>query len=162
MRPSVSCQSHTHVVDRHIFEHAIRGLLKDKLVILVTNNLHFLPDSDLVVYMDHGKIIGQGSFKKLKSKNAKFAELMKEFGIEKDKKKETQDGKGGATQAVATVQEGTGGKQYQAEEKEIGAVSADIYLYLSYFLHFRRILVGDDRFPGLLGAENYEFPTGDD
>ena len=105
-------------------------LLRDKLVVLVTNNLHFLPESDLVVYMDQGKVIGAGSFKKLKAKNNKFADLMKEFGIEKaDKKGEKgQDAKEEAKGAGSNSNE-KDLKQYQAEEKEIGAVSGKVYLY---------------------------------
>jgi len=110
---------------RHIFNAAIKKMLKDKLVVLITNNLQFLPDSDLIVYLDEGKIIGQGSFKQLVATNDRFKSLMDEFGIRKQKvdKKEVA-----SNLTVLSTAEDKTGQQYQAEEKEIGAVSGRIYL----------------------------------
>ena len=47
-------------VATHLYEHCIRGFLKRKTVILCTHHTKYLRDADLVVFMDHGKILQIG------------------------------------------------------------------------------------------------------
>lgn len=69
-------------VGNHLFEKVIgsSGLLKNKTRILVTHNLTLLPQADLVVVMEDGRIAEVGSYKELLSKSANFAELILTFG----------------------------------------------------------------------------------
>lgn len=47
-------------VARHMFEHCMCNLLKDKLVILATHHVHFLKKSDHIIVISGGKISAQG------------------------------------------------------------------------------------------------------
>ncbi|XP_066475389.1 multidrug resistance-associated protein 1-like [Tiliqua scincoides] len=69
-------------VGKHLFEKVIgsSGLLKNKTRILVTHNLTLLPQADIVVVMEDGRIAEMGSYKELLSKSTNFAELILTFG----------------------------------------------------------------------------------
>ena len=47
-------------VGKHLFEKCIRGVLKEKTVIFVTHQSHFLPYADRVIVIDKGVIAYQG------------------------------------------------------------------------------------------------------
>ncbi|XP_053167408.1 ATP-binding cassette sub-family C member 2-like isoform X2 [Hemicordylus capensis] len=72
-------------VGKHLFEKVIgsSGLLKNKTRILVTHNLTFLPQTDIIVVMEDGRITEIGSYKELLLRRANFAELVLTFGGEK-------------------------------------------------------------------------------
>ncbi|CAK4166010.1 unnamed protein product [Aphanomyces euteiches] len=63
-------------VDAHvgsvIFKQCIKNGLKDKLVVLVTNGLNFLKDCDVVVVLDKGHAVEQGTYLEL-TQNAEGA-----------------------------------------------------------------------------------------
>uniref|UniRef100_A0A7M4F5B4 Multidrug resistance-associated protein 1-like n=1 Tax=Crocodylus porosus TaxID=8502 RepID=A0A7M4F5B4_CROPO len=65
-------------VGKHLFEKLIgpSGLLKNKTRILVTHSLAFLPQTDLIIVMENGKIADMGTYQELLSKRANFAELL--------------------------------------------------------------------------------------
>ncbi|XP_008113892.2 multidrug resistance-associated protein 1 isoform X1 [Anolis carolinensis] len=69
-------------VGKHLFEKVIgsTGLLKHKTRVLVTHNLTLLPQMDIIVVMEDGRITEIGSYKELLSKGADFAELLLTFG----------------------------------------------------------------------------------
>lgn len=46
-----------HQTCNHIFEHCIRGLLRQKAVLLITHNLHLLPECDHVVVLRDNRMI---------------------------------------------------------------------------------------------------------
>ncbi|KAL8190652.1 UNVERIFIED_CONTAM: hypothetical protein K2H54_057714 [Gekko kuhli] len=77
-------------VGKHLFEKVIgsSGLLKNKTRILVTHNLTLLPQTDIVMVMEDGRITEMGSYKELLSKRANFSELVLTFDGGK-KNKET-------------------------------------------------------------------------
>lgn len=43
-------------VGKHLFHHCLAGLLKDKLVILATNQLNYLPYCDNIIVMNNGTV----------------------------------------------------------------------------------------------------------
>jgi ABC-type multidrug transport system ATPase subunit len=58
-------------VARHIFERCIRGLLRDKTVVLVTHQIQFLPLVDNILILEqHGIPAGFGSFSDLMDSKA--------------------------------------------------------------------------------------------
>jgi ABC-type multidrug transport system fused ATPase/permease subunit len=67
-----------HVAKR-IFRKLICGLMGDKTRIVVLNQIHFLPSSDLVVEMNNGTIAEVGTYQALIEKGGEFAELLQEF-----------------------------------------------------------------------------------
>ncbi|XP_064379482.1 multidrug resistance-associated protein 1-like isoform X3 [Dromaius novaehollandiae] len=71
-------------VGKHLFEKLIgpSGLLKSKTRILVTHNLTLLPQTDLIIVMEEGRISQMGTYQELISKRADFAELTQVFTTE--------------------------------------------------------------------------------
>uniref|UniRef100_A0A8B9QDR9 Multidrug resistance-associated protein 1 n=1 Tax=Apteryx owenii TaxID=8824 RepID=A0A8B9QDR9_APTOW len=71
-------------VGKHLFEKLIgpSGLLKSKTRILVTHNLTLLPQTDLIIVMEEGRISQMGTYQELISKRANFAELTQVFATE--------------------------------------------------------------------------------
>ncbi|KAI3955754.1 hypothetical protein MKW98_006114, partial [Papaver atlanticum] len=67
-------------VDAHtgsqLFEECLMGILKDKTVIYVTNQVEFLPAADLTLMMQEGKIIQAGRFEELLKQNVGFELLV--------------------------------------------------------------------------------------
>lgn len=53
----------------------IRGLLGKATRVLVTHQLQFLPDADLVVKMEHGKIVAIGTYEELIEKGVELSEF---------------------------------------------------------------------------------------
>ena len=70
-------------VGRHIFDHAIMGLLKDKCRILATHQLWVLNRCDRIVWMEGGKIQAVDTFDNLMKNNTGFQTLMETTAIEK-------------------------------------------------------------------------------
>ncbi|XP_025064482.1 multidrug resistance-associated protein 1-like isoform X2 [Alligator sinensis] len=71
-------------VGKHLFEKVIgpSGLLKNKTCILVTHSLASLPQTDLIIVMEAGRIADMGNYQELLSKRANFAELLQVFSTE--------------------------------------------------------------------------------
>ncbi|XP_051862486.1 probable multidrug resistance-associated protein lethal(2)03659 isoform X2 [Drosophila albomicans] len=65
----------THV-GRHLFDQCMRGYLRSELVILVTHQLQFLEQADLIVIMDKGKISAMGTYSSMKRSGLDFAQLL--------------------------------------------------------------------------------------
>ena len=75
-------------VGRHIFDHAISGLLKDKCRILATHQLHVLQRCDRILWLDEGRIVAQGTFKELMDTNVDFAKMMNTTAQEEEEEEE--------------------------------------------------------------------------
>lgn len=69
-------------VGRHIFDHAILGLLKDKCRLLTTNQPWVLPSCDRIIWMDGGEIRATGTFTELMSQDENFRLMMEATGVE--------------------------------------------------------------------------------
>ena len=85
-------------VGRAIFRNCIRGLLRNKCVILVSHALEYLPVCDQVVVMEKGVITDCGSMKELSEKKegvlANLLQAQKEAQaqtVQDDKKKDDEE-----------------------------------------------------------------------
>ena len=56
-------------VGSHIFEECIRGLLKSKLVVLVTHQIQYSSQASEIIILKKGKIEARGSYEQLKSRD---------------------------------------------------------------------------------------------
>lgn len=65
----------THV-GRHLFDQCMRDYLRSKIVILVTHQLQFLEQADLIVIMDKGKITASGTYASMRQSNLDFVQLL--------------------------------------------------------------------------------------
>jgi len=55
-------------VAKSIYTEAISGLLKEKTVILVTHQVYFVRDVPNIIVMEHGKVLGNGTYEELRQK----------------------------------------------------------------------------------------------
>ncbi len=74
-------------VGKHLFEKAIQEYWKDKLVILVTNQLQYLPYANKVIFLSDGEVI-DGTFNELLESSPAFKEQMHKYGVAGEKKAE--------------------------------------------------------------------------
>jgi len=63
-------------VGRHLFNECIMGYLAEKPRILVTHQLQYLHDADLIIALSDGKCIGQGTFAELVDMGIDFVSLL--------------------------------------------------------------------------------------
>lgn len=68
---------------RHILESCIRGALKNKAILLVTHQLHFLEAADNIGVLMNGKIRAHGTFSELMSAGIQFAKDVEDL-LEED------------------------------------------------------------------------------
>ena len=71
------CSSSAHV-GRHLFENCIKTFLKNKMVILVTHQLQYLPSVDQILLLEDGKVQAVGTYDYLKETGLDFAKLLPE------------------------------------------------------------------------------------
>lgn len=109
-------------VGRFVFDAAIKRYLSKKTVLLVTHQLHLLPELDHIVVLDHGKISEQGPFEELMESKGSLFELMKNYSVDKKEDKEKIE-EAAAEKIIDKDQEGI----IAAEDQEKGAVKGNVY-----------------------------------
>lgn len=120
-------------VDAHVgktlFEDCIyNGLLADTTRLLVTHHLHVLPWCDLVLVMQEGRIVQQGTYADLLASQSDFAEMLKEFvpqspslSNEPDDDETSQESDAESVSEMTEEEEDDGGVQ---EEHNVAAKDA--------------------------------------
>eukprot|EP00095_Tigriopus_kingsejongensis_P003130 snap_masked-scaffold438_size171652-processed-gene-0.1 protein:Tk03130 transcript:snap_masked-scaffold438_size171652-processed-gene-0.1-mRNA-1 annotation:"multidrug resistance-associated protein 4" len=71
-------------VGKYLYEKCIQTHLKPKLVILVTHQIQYLKDADLIVVLKKGSIEGRGTYTELLSSGTDFSEFIPEHTEEDD------------------------------------------------------------------------------
>lgn len=146
-------------VARHLFENAIRSdLLKDKIVILVTHHISFAKESDRILVFDEGKIVADGKFEQLKSKNIDLLNLFtKEAGEEHERKMSRK--KSSVAEESTQVEEEEQPKKFKEEQtvvtfqtyinyiKASGNMKSAILIFSLYVGQYA-FFVGFNRFMG--------------
>ncbi|KAI7748914.1 hypothetical protein M8C21_031158, partial [Ambrosia artemisiifolia] len=69
----------THV-GREVFEKCIKEELRGKTRVLVTNQLHFLPQVDKIILVSEGMVKEEGTFEELSENGLLFKALMEKVG----------------------------------------------------------------------------------
>lgn len=116
-------------VGRHIFDHAIMGLLGNKARILATHQLWVLNRCDRIIWMEEGKILAIDTFDNLMRDHTGFQMLMETTAVE-----EKQDNDGHVNddevegEKKAMKKKRKTGTLMQAEERAIKSVPWSIYL----------------------------------
>jgi ATP-binding cassette, subfamily C (CFTR/MRP), member 1 len=113
-------------VGRHIFDHAILGLLKDKCRILATHQLWVLSRCDRIVWMDQGRIRAVDTFQNLMSNDTSFQQLMETTAVEEKQDDQT---------ALVPIDDQNKSKKkrkaskglMQAEERAVASVPWSVY-----------------------------------
>lgn len=72
-------------VGRFIFDNCIRGVLKAKCIILVSHQLQYIKNCDMVALIEKGGLQGLGLYEEVMEVNAAFAKTMKDFATDPEK-----------------------------------------------------------------------------
>ncbi|KAF7562107.1 hypothetical protein G7046_g2035 [Stylonectria norvegica] len=115
-------------VGRHIFDHAILGLLGDKCRILATHQLWVLSRCDRIVWMEAGKIQAVDTFDNLMRDHRGFQVLMETTAVEEkqEQKAETVDSEE-PTPDQKKKKKKKGAALMQQEERSVASVSWSVY-----------------------------------
>jgi len=120
-------------VGKHIMDHAICGLLKDKARVLATHQLHVLHRVDRIVWMKEGGIHKIATFNELMQNDAEFAKLM-ETTVSKSEEEEEQKpvDEDDVADEKKQLRKKKGGKKpqaalMQAEERAVNGVGWGVY-----------------------------------
>ncbi|KAJ3215100.1 hypothetical protein HDU67_000804 [Dinochytrium kinnereticum] len=131
-------------VGKHIFNHCIKGALAGKTRILVTHQLHFVPQCDIVITMKDGCIAESGTYSDLMNAKGEFAQLMQSYGgitkdedMSEDEKSAQADSDVNEEKAVeaSDIKKKDGdaktGQLIQAEERNTGTLSTSVFVALA-------------------------------
>lgn len=94
------------------------GVLSRKSRLLVTNQLQYLPQADKIIYIESGRVIGQGSYEKM-SLIPGFKSLLNEFNSKADEQAQPEE-----TAATAAMQQDQMFSELNAAEGHADAVSS--------------------------------------
>ncbi|OUM67328.1 hypothetical protein PIROE2DRAFT_34050, partial [Piromyces sp. E2] len=120
-------------VSRALFDNCILGALGSKTRVLVTHQLHVLPDVDYIIVMKAGRIEEQGEYDELMKKGGEFARLMRTYGgiddsnDAKDKKKEKKANEAKKEKKEKKEKKDKGKALMTKEERATGSVDSKVY-----------------------------------
>ncbi|KAJ3211714.1 hypothetical protein HDU82_005093 [Entophlyctis luteolus] len=80
-------------VGRELFDNCVNGLLREKTRILVTHQLQYVRDADVVVLLENGQITAQGSYDHVMNSASTFSDIMRKFSQDEDVTTEEDQGK---------------------------------------------------------------------
>ncbi|KAG0329331.1 hypothetical protein BG000_000100 [Podila horticola] len=101
-------------VGKYLFKNCIMGALQGKTRVLVTHQLHVLPQVDYVICMKDGEIVERGTFHELMSNEGEFSNLMKAHGgIEEEQTENAEE-----EQAVVAAGAELTSKKLEEEQTE--------------------------------------------
>ncbi|KAJ3384086.1 Multidrug resistance-associated protein 1, partial [Entophlyctis sp. JEL0112] len=142
-------------VGKYIFNECICKALQGKTRLLVTHQLHFVPQCDIVIVMKAGKISEYGSYAELMAAFGEFASLMQSYGgvptnsPEEDTAelpKETEDKSSSGIESIRQkeqiVQNDVGGKALvTAEDRETGKVKTPVLVSFAVAMGGTKVVV---------------------
>lgn len=112
-------------VANHIFNHCIKGLLKGKIVVLVTHQVQFISQADKIMVLDAGNCAFYGSYRKLK-KREEIRNILGDFAFQKGKKAQKN--------VVKELKKEENNDKVAVEEEEITEGSVKIKSYWRYHM----------------------------
>jgi ABC-type multidrug transport system ATPase subunit len=133
----VNMQDPLSALDAHVGESVFNNVLLDNTSsatrILVTHALHFLPKVDYIYFIADGRIVERGTFDEMMANRGDFARTFDEF-VTKDRKEELKDEKGVDVEDIEVDDNAKkrrsakrGAQLMQAEERNVGAVTLQVY-----------------------------------
>eukprot|EP00698_Gefionella_okellyi_P006037 TRINITY_DN1547_c0_g1_i4.p1 TRINITY_DN1547_c0_g1~~TRINITY_DN1547_c0_g1_i4.p1 ORF type:complete len:1227 (+),score=297.00 TRINITY_DN1547_c0_g1_i4:50-3682(+) len=109
-------------VAQHLFFECFRGVMKDRAIVLCTNQLQFLPHATRVLLVDKRRVVEAGSYDELMAAGGAFAALINSHSS--GGAAEEQDN----AQAHAPTEVGANARLVQDEGKESGLVPWTCYI----------------------------------
>ncbi|XP_034254797.1 multidrug resistance-associated protein 4-like isoform X2 [Thrips palmi] len=80
----------THV-GQHLFDECMRGILRQKTVVLVTHQLQYLKGADLILLIQNGRSVALGTYQEIVNTGIDYAKLLKEEEDNDDSKSEASN-----------------------------------------------------------------------
>jgi len=118
-------------VSRDLFDNCICGVLEEKTRILVTHQLHVLPDVDYIIVMKNGRIEEQGEYDDLMKRGGEFSRLMRTYGGVDDNVKEKaakkKEKKADQKKDAKKDKKDKGKALMTQEERATGSVDSKVY-----------------------------------
>lgn len=78
-------------ISSQVFDKCIKGELRGKTRVLVTNQLHFLSQVDRIILVHDGMVKEEGTFEELSSQGQLFQKLMENAGKMEEYEEEKED-----------------------------------------------------------------------
>lgn len=118
-------------VGRHIFDHAICGLLKDKCRVLATHQLHVLNRCDRIIWLQEGRIATIDTFSNLMQNNEDFQKMMASTAQEEEADGEVEVNEDRVEDLQKDAKKRKAAKKgaalMQQEERAVKSVSWSVY-----------------------------------
>ena len=77
-------------VGREIFENCLRGVLKQKLILMVTHQINYVLQSDLIVMMNEGTIVSSGTYENIVAEDEFSVNFLQSLQKKKEKNVTTE------------------------------------------------------------------------
>ncbi|KAJ3294241.1 hypothetical protein HDU79_011308, partial [Rhizoclosmatium sp. JEL0117] len=120
-------------VGKHVFDECIKTHLEGKTRVLITHQLHVLPNVDHIIVLEKGVVVEQGSYSELVNgpEDGRLRDMLKNHVFEDD-----DSAKGKVVKKGAKIEEATGSAEdlIQDEDRQTGAV--DKKYVLNYIKEF--------------------------
>ncbi|KAM9999108.1 hypothetical protein ACTFIZ_002667 [Dictyostelium cf. discoideum] len=71
-------------VGKHLFHKCFKGILSNKTVILVANQLNYLPFADNTVVLKSGEIVERGTYHELINSKLEFSSILEKYGVDEN------------------------------------------------------------------------------
>lgn len=118
-------------VSAHLLENCITNpdILGKKTRILVTHHLEATPHADMIVVVENGRIVQQGSYQELKNQDGVFKNMLEDYGQQEEEAKEDSEDqpKEKEINKIADKKDAPGFKLMMDEERNVGAVGWSVY-----------------------------------
>ncbi|GLT67384.1 hypothetical protein SLA2020_396980 [Shorea laevis] len=95
-------------VGRQVFDKCIKGELRGKTRVLVTNQLHFLSQVDRIILVHEGMVKEDGTFQELSNNGILFQKLMENAGKMEEYEEEKEEGDAGDNRSSKPLANGVG------------------------------------------------------
>ena len=115
----------THV-GRGIFEHCISSFLKEKTVLLITHQFHYLKHVDRIIILSDGIIQAEGTYCELLNSGLDLAKLMK-LESESDETLDNLETPGRESESVTPLTAAHDEQEEHAETRTLGNTTAKTY-----------------------------------
>ena len=129
-------------VAKDVFNKCVRGVFREKAVLLITHQLHFVERADTILVMKDGEVVERGSYEELIENAGYFRQMMESYrGTQEKEMRKTEEQapeafslseKDRDQMKSVTSEQNLSAKTAQKEEhREQGAVKKNVYI--TYF-----------------------------
>ncbi|CAA7266731.1 unnamed protein product [Cyclocybe aegerita] len=125
------CRSIYANADVQLFDDPLSALdAHNSTRILVTHALHFLPQADFIITMDHGRISQQGTYDELiADKEGAFAKMIVDYEHARSQEEDEELEASSKNPAPKVNSDPQASDLMQVEERKIGTVKGDVYAF---------------------------------